>query len=107
MLWFKALGAAARCFFDWPLLWTRLLCVGSVAASFVLLYRIQILDHDNSIQKSLAESCYWIILWVVISYSNKNAAEVLLQVIAARFGVKLPETPEKPKNTSPLPSAEK
>ena len=92
------LGRAARCFFDWPQLHTRIMCYASLTCSFVLLFRIQAMDHDNALQRGMAEGLSWLIVFVVIGYSSKNAMENLLAILGARFGVQ---------RSAPAPKEEK
>lgn len=90
------LGRAARCFFDWPQLHTRVMCYASLTCAFVLLFRIQAMDHDNALQRGMAEGLSWLIVFVVVGYSSKTAMENLLAILGARFGVQTKSREVKP-----------
>ena len=93
----KELGKAARCFFEWPQLHTRVMCYGSLYCAFKMLFSIQQMDHDNALQRGMAEGLSWLIVFIVIGYSSKNAMENLLAIVGGRFGVQTKqEKPEKP-----------
>jgi len=72
------------------MLHTRILCYLGVIFSVYQFDKIRDANSDSIIHRNMAEGLLWLILFIIVGYSSKAAMEALLNIISARFGVKLP-----------------
>lgn len=84
---FRELGRAARCFFDWPQLWTRFYTTLILIFSCHELSGLRVSNSDTHLSTALADGYQWMIMLVLLMYMSKNGASIIMQIAAKRFGI--------------------
>lgn len=77
-----------KCFFDWKGLWTRLYVTSGLSFCFWQLNAMRVTNSDSRLHNMLAEGYQWVMFLLIMLYVSQKAAEVVMEVIGARFGVR-------------------
>lgn len=91
----KEFGKTLHCFFDWPMLHTRVITYGYISWAMYEIDQIRKTNSDTALHKMFADGLMWGLIFIILFYVSKSSAETLLNIAAARFGVQTTIAKEK------------
>lgn len=79
MNYWREFGRSLRCFFDWPMLWTRVYCTSALVFFGVQLDAIRATNSDTILHRGMADGYQWGGLAVIAFYVAPKVFEAIVQ----------------------------
>jgi len=86
---------AIKCFFDWPMLWTRIYCTAALIFIGYQLNYIAEKNSDSVLHRSLADGYQWLGMLIIAFYVAPKVFDVIMAAfVQMRTGqkVSIPDT---------------
>ena len=100
----KAINDKVRNVWEQPKLHSRLMSWGFLGFSYYEIDSIRALNSESRLHNMMADQLLFFAFWVIAFYISTKTGELIVQIMAARFGIR-PDQNKEEKDGPALPVA--